>query len=934
MTSLALGLMLRSSGAPPPVIIADYYFAAAGDDATGDGSIGNPFQSIDKANALIDLAGNKVFAFKGGDTFPTSAGLFVGKPNITVRNYGSGKPTISVTGDVTGVQVNVSLDGVNYGRAVGAVTIKNLTVTGIGAATSTQNGVFVYADSASDATYGNVVVDGCVVSGFGVSGIIAGASNGSRGYDSITFANNECYANGRDGLNTYAASGFAHASVVYRANNCHGNLGKGAYPTGSGMVVGYAASGTVEFNTANGNGGAGAGGSVGIWAYNSRNVTIQYNESYGTTTSGLDGNGFGLDIGCVNCIAQYNYSHGNQGHGFLVFGSDLGDNNGSVVRYNISVNDGTVAGYGGLFIGQDVTGLVRNAQIYGNSVYQSNANGSGAVVYRNGTGNFFNCILANNVLYVQGGLTLIRANYAGIAGVLFVNNDYYGSTAAINWLTVAYASVNLWLAAATGQERVAGVRKDLAVDPAWTSPGSPPTIGSGGYSPSALSRYQIASGNALADAGLNVVGALGWSLPATDYFGAAIASTTLPVGAADAGASGAATTSQRALLTCGHHLPITVSSQSLYSAWSGVATLTNNTAAAAATKYRGANATVRNLMLHVATNGRSSTTVVNFYSPGRTPVLTISIPATFTGDLTETTPGLDTLADGDTYCMEVILGAGGGNLVVQASCQAQIQAQAFVQLAQSVSPIVVAQGVTTYISPAGRGGATATESFQQLTAVETCVDDHQQVYVTANTLSGTCAWIYRKNGVDQTLAIVAAAGQTGFLEDANPGHAVPLSADDLTSIKVVTQAGTGSITFQLVSIRRTGAVANRVTTVSGCGTTTAATTQRFNALGSGTSSLTTETEFQVVMPFAATLSRLTVRPAANTSTGASTLIRSRINGANGSNLATLAAGATGIVKDTTNTDTVAAGDKVAINSAAPPNGSITWQSYGLLVTAT
>lgn len=76
---------------------------------------------------------------------------------------------------------------------------------------------------------------------------------------------------------------------------------------------------------------------AGLWIIHSHNSLIQYNEVYGTELNG-DAQGFDIDGDSTNTILQYNYSHDNKG-GFLLL---MCNNNGrSVVRYNISQNDGT-----------------------------------------------------------------------------------------------------------------------------------------------------------------------------------------------------------------------------------------------------------------------------------------------------------------------------------------------------------------------------------------------------------------------------------------------------------------------------------------------------------------------------------------------------------------------------------------------------------------
>lgn len=88
--------------------------------------------------------------------------------------------------------------------------------------------------------------------------------------------------------------------------------------------------------------------SAGIWPGNCDNTIVRYNEVYGMCAL-WDGQGFDCDYNCRNTLMEYNYSHDNDG-GFLLVccpgeGSGVNmtgkiGNIGSVVKYNISVNDG------------------------------------------------------------------------------------------------------------------------------------------------------------------------------------------------------------------------------------------------------------------------------------------------------------------------------------------------------------------------------------------------------------------------------------------------------------------------------------------------------------------------------------------------------------------------------------------------------------------
>jgi hypothetical protein len=85
---------------------------------------------------------------------------------------------------------------------------------------------------------------------------------------------------------------------------------------------------------------------AGIWPFNSKNTIIQFNEVSGHQAY-LDGQGFDSDFWCENTTIQYNYSHDNAGGFLLICGNkdrspdgESSPNTGTVVRYNISINDG------------------------------------------------------------------------------------------------------------------------------------------------------------------------------------------------------------------------------------------------------------------------------------------------------------------------------------------------------------------------------------------------------------------------------------------------------------------------------------------------------------------------------------------------------------------------------------------------------------------
>ena len=85
--------------------------------------------------------------------------------------------------------------------------------------------------------------------------------------------------------------------------------------------------------------------SNGIWFWDCIASVMQYNEGWECgSPRGNDGAPFSIDNHCLDCIIQYNYSHDNEGPGYMVFGRE-GDAYRNIVRNNLSYNDNTSRTY-------------------------------------------------------------------------------------------------------------------------------------------------------------------------------------------------------------------------------------------------------------------------------------------------------------------------------------------------------------------------------------------------------------------------------------------------------------------------------------------------------------------------------------------------------------------------------------------------------------
>lgn len=116
---------------------------------------------------------------------------------------------------------------------------------------------------------------------------------------------------------------------------------------------------------------------AGIWPWSCDNTVIQFNE-VSDHKAPWDAQGFDSDWNCIGTIIQYNYSHDNDG-GMVLICNDGGasktfsaGNEGTIVRYNVSINDGrrTRSTRVGMFSPNiHLAGPVKNSKIVHNIIH-------------------------------------------------------------------------------------------------------------------------------------------------------------------------------------------------------------------------------------------------------------------------------------------------------------------------------------------------------------------------------------------------------------------------------------------------------------------------------------------------------------------------------------------------------------------------------------
>jgi len=526
---------------------ADYYFSPSGSDSNLGTSTSAPFASLSKLSSLDLNPGDNVY-LQGGSSFTgsinlgaqdsanTATGALAGAP-IKVSTYGSGLATINAgnssgftatnAGNIEVSNLNLVGSGSHYDAGVGRIVYDN-----------TGNGIEFDNSLTGNVKLQHVSISNVITQNFGKNGIWLSGATGQAGYDGVTIANVVTNGNQLAGIATLGDYNNGNrnnfSNVVISHARAFNNYGEDKQPThgnsGNGIVLGQVSNAVIERSVAHDNGvrcASTQGGPVGIWAWDSANVVIQRNESYNNGTAGEhDGGGFDLDGGVINSVMQYNYSHGNDGAGYLLAEfSGAKPFNGNTVRYNISQNDGRKNGYGALH----AFAAIDDTNVYNNTVFMAPADASqlrpdgqppSAIKFRNWTGK--NLKFFNNLLMVDKDTdsntadpTLLQINDG--AGLTFSRNAYWN-------------------------DGLDGVFNDKDLKALYLSTTNQPDLfGPAGEGPTlddadqlvSMLEYTLNDNSPLIDQGLNLSSLYGIDMGGSDFYGYAPVGGAPDVGAAE-----------------------------------------------------------------------------------------------------------------------------------------------------------------------------------------------------------------------------------------------------------------------------------------------------------------------------------------------------------------------------------------------------------------
>ena len=228
-------------------------------------------------------------------------------------------------------------------------------------------------------------------------------------------------------------------------------------------------------------------GTSAIEIYNSDDVKVQYNETFGTVkkAAGADYNGIDTDRASTNTIVQYNYVHDN-GDGILICQLAFGD---SIVRYNLLVNNSRH----GINLHSDSSAT---NQTYNNLVFIDGLNSANLIATSGDSSQLAaSYTIRNNILRSSRSAAMVVTG----GGVTYANNLFSGISA-------------------VGTAPQSG-------DPMLVNSATHPSGGMSGPALSQLGGFQVKAGSPAIDNGVSISGNGG-----VDFWG-----DTLYVRAADIG---------------------------------------------------------------------------------------------------------------------------------------------------------------------------------------------------------------------------------------------------------------------------------------------------------------------------------------------------------------------------------------------------------------
>jgi hypothetical protein len=396
LAALLVVSLVVCGGMTVPVAAAGttyYVDCAGGDDGAAGTSTGSAWRTTTRANQQTYGPGDSILFKRGtvcsGEGFKPTGNGTVAEP-ITIADYGSGAlPQIDGVGEhepailLRNVQNYVvrNLDLTQHGQPTCVLDDRHKIASCPGEMIAILHiegrGPLGVQACGEPCTTRNVELDNLVVhdgqwNGVFISGGRYDLDHDTYGFvDNVLITNVESYSNWKNGIE---ASCTYYKTPIYTTTNVqtfdsylHDNGGDGVVygPVAYGLIDGVEASYNGQLIDAR----------LGAWMWDSLDVTIQFSESHHNMTPqqdgfARDGGGFDIDLGTVNGMIQYSWSHDNEGEGFLLmtwpigYGWKRGVTYDAQMRYNIGERDAQKLASSIMVFGGVDPGVIYNNTIY------------------------------------------------------------------------------------------------------------------------------------------------------------------------------------------------------------------------------------------------------------------------------------------------------------------------------------------------------------------------------------------------------------------------------------------------------------------------------------------------------------------------------------------------------------------------------------------
>jgi len=507
-----------------------FYVSNYGNDQNSGLSEDKAWNSLKKVSAYIFKKGD-VIQFRGGDLF---------KGNLLFNNE-SGTDTEPIRITSYGLGRAVLRAEKESGLAIlhnGGFVIENIEIAGLYDPDKDYSKnypkpyagiqVFTYAKKKSYM----ILIRDCIIRNFKNNGIsLGGDKDPQYGYTNIKIENNTIYDCGDIGIMLW---GLKYQDILVSGNKIFDI--KGVNPhlhgfSGNGISLSHIYNAKVERNLIYNNGKYGKRSGGGIVTGESRNIHVRYNEIYGTKSNDVDGDAIDFDNGSDSCIAEYNYTHNNDGVGYLISGDNDGNgSNYNIIRYNISKNDGLKNNHSAIKIYS--TAGADNNRIYNNTVIVT-AIGKNSPTCFDIQGSTSNTIVENNIFITVNSAKLINIDISNQINLVFRSNSYftYKGLFVIIWGRKSYKSFDEFVNA-TGQEKSGNDISGIFGDPKLRNPLTTRDTVNNAFKIDTLTAYKLNSFSPLINAGVKVQ--LNFSPAETDFYGNPLSLETPPeIGASE-----------------------------------------------------------------------------------------------------------------------------------------------------------------------------------------------------------------------------------------------------------------------------------------------------------------------------------------------------------------------------------------------------------------